>query len=70
MKKVRGFIDPISLGFLLSAAVVVGGTSTDKHNQKKLEKFEKAPAEMIQHNSAKKGIKAVKQTQEIVFPFE
>lgn len=70
MKKVRGFIDPISLGFLLSAAVAAGGVTTDKHHQKKLEKVEKAPTEMIQHNSSKKDNKAVKQTQEIVFPLE
>ncbi len=32
MKKIHGFIDPISLGFILSAAIVGVGVTTSNHS--------------------------------------
>ena len=68
MKKMRGFVDPISLGFLLSAALATGATVSDKHHKSDAQA---QSTQATQHVAVKGKVKhSSSQSAEFKFPFE
>ena len=67
MKKMRGFVDPISLGFLISAAIAGSATITEEKAGNDAQ-LENAPTEMVQQATAKAAPTAVEKNVEVDFP--
>ena len=68
MKKMRGFVDPISLGFLLSAALASGAAVSDKHHERGAQAQN---TQVTQQVAAKEKVKhSTSQNAEFEFPFE
>lgn len=70
MKKMHGFVDPISLGFLLSAVLASGATVSNKHHNDE-DHAKNTQVEVVQQAVVKKDVKSTqKQNTEFQFPFE
>ena len=69
MKKMRGFVDPLSLGFLVAAVLAGGATVSDKNDGIDTQ-AQKVQVEMQQATNEKAMRHTVKQDEEFVFPFE
>ena len=70
MKKMRGFVDPLSLGFLLSAVLAGSATVSDKHHGDEA-KAQNVRVEMSQQAVRKKEVKnTAKKGRAFQFPFE